>query len=89
MIARRLRTPLRDLEAPVETIKTLETRPGRLFSNERAEYVEPDVVAVKTGGEWAIQLNDDGLPKLRISRAYRTMLQRMQREEGEVEAAIS
>ena len=86
LIARRLRTPLRDLEAPVETIKTLETRPGRLFSNERAEYVEPDVVAVKTGGEWAIQLNDDGLPKLRISRAYRTMLQRMQREEGEVEA---
>lgn len=85
-IARRLRTPLRDLEAPVETIKTLETRPGRLFSNERAEYVEPDVVAVKTGGEWAIQLNDDGLPKLRISRAYRTMLQRMQREEGEAEA---
>lgn len=85
-IARRLRTPLPTLEAPVEAIKALETRPGRLFSNERTEYVEPDVVAVKTGGEWAIQLNDDGLPKLRISRAYRTMLQRIQREEGEAEA---
>lgn len=85
-IARHLRTPLPALEAPVEAIKALETRPGRLFSHERTEYVEPDVVAVKTGGEWAIQLNDDGLPKLRISRAYRTMLQRMQREEGEAEA---
>lgn len=86
LIARRLRTPLPAIEAPVETIKALETRPGRLFSNERTEYVEPDVVALKTGGEWAIQLNDDGLPKLRISRAYRAMLQRMQREEGEAEA---
>ena len=86
LVARRLRTPLPALEAPVEEIKALETRPGRLFSRERAEYVEPDVEAVKTGGEWAIQLNDDGLPKLRISRAYRAMLQRMQRDEGEAEA---
>ena len=85
-IARHLRVPLKTLEAPVEAIRALETRPGRLFSQERTEYVEPDVVAVKTGGEWAIQLNDDGLPKLRISRAYRTMLRRMQRDDGEAEA---
>lgn len=86
VVARRLRTPLADLEAPVEEIKALETRPGRQFSNDRTEYVEPDVVALKTGGEWAIQLNDDGLPKLRISRAYRRMLQRMQQDADQTEA---
>ncbi|MCY3969260.1 MAG: RNA polymerase factor sigma-54, partial [Acidobacteria bacterium] len=86
VVARRLRTPLADLEAPVEEIKTLETRPGRQFSNDRTEYVEPDVVALKTGGEWAIQLNDDGLPKLRISRAYRRMLQRMKQDADQAEA---
>lgn len=86
VVARRLRTPLADLEAPVEEIKALETRPGRQFSNDRTEYVEPDVVALKTGGEWAIQLNDDGLPKLRISRAYRRMLQRMQQDGDQTEA---
>ena len=86
LVARRLRTPLARLEAPVEEIKALETRPGRQFSNERVEYVEPDVVAVKTGGEWAIQLNDDGLPKLRISRAYRSMLRTMQRDGNQMEA---
>lgn len=86
LIARRLRIPLARLEAPVEEIKALETRPGRQFSNERVEYVEPDVVAVKTGGEWAIQLNDDGLPKLRISRAYRSMLRTMQRDGNQTEA---
>ena len=86
LIARRLRTPLAQLEAPVEEIKALEVRPGRQFSNERVEYVEPDVVALKTGGEWAIQLNDDGLPKLRISGAYRSMLRRMQRDGNQAEA---
>ena len=44
------------------------------------------MVAVRLGGEWAIQLNDDGLPKLRISRAYRRMLQRMQRDGNQTEA---
>ena len=86
LIARRLRTPLAQLEAPVEEIKALEVRPGRQFSNDRVEYVEPDVVAVKTGGEWAIQLNDDGLPKLRISHAYRKMLRRMQQDGNQAEA---
>ena len=86
LIARRLRTPLAQLEAPVEEIRALETRPGRQYSNDRVEYVEPDVVAVKTGGEWAIQLNDDGLPKLRISRAYRRMLREMQRDSNQLEA---
>ena len=86
LVARRLRTPLAQLEAPVEEIKALETRPGRQYSNDRAEYVEPDVVAVKSGGEWALQLNDDGLPKLRISRAYRRMLRRTQRDGNQTEA---
>ena len=86
LVARRLRTPLAQLEAPVEEIKALETRPGRQYSNDRAEYVEPDVVAVKSGGEWAIQLNDDGLPKLRVSRAYRRMLRRTQRDGNQTEA---
>ena len=86
LIARRLRMPLSQLEAPVEEIKALQTRPGRQFSNDRVEYVEPDVVAVKTGGEWAIQLNDDGLPRLRISGAYRRMLRQMERDSSQTEA---
>jgi len=40
----------------------------------------------KVGGEYVIQLNDDGLPRLRISRSYRRMLQQMKREDGQAEA---
>jgi RNA polymerase sigma-54 factor len=38
------------------------------------------------GEEYVVQLNDDGLPKLRISRAYRRMLQHMRHQAGENEA---
>ncbi len=81
VIARALEVTLADLEPVIEDIKTLQTRPGRKFTNDRTHYIEPDVYVLKVGDEYVIQLNDDGLPKLRISRAYRVMLKNL-RQEG-------
>ena len=85
-IARQLGCPLADLEPVIEHIKTLETRPGRKFSTDRTQYVEPDVVILKVGDDYVIQLNDDGMPRLRISKAYRQMLQKMRAERNQAEA---
>lgn len=85
-IARQLGVEVADLEPALAVIRTLETRPGRQYTNERAQYIEPDVVVVKVGDEYVIQLNDDGLPKLRISRAYRRMLRQMRAEGSQTEA---
>ena len=63
-----------ELQAVLEIIKNLEPKPGRKYSSERTIYVEPDVAVRKIGDEYVIQLNEDGLPKLRISAAYRRML---------------
>ncbi|MEZ5313062.1 MAG: hypothetical protein R2862_05090 [Thermoanaerobaculia bacterium] len=84
-IAKTLEMPLADLEPAIELIRTLETRPGREFNNERTHYIEPDVHVLKVGDEYVIQLNDDGLPKLRISRTYRRMLQQMRCQAGQSE----
>ncbi len=73
-LARSLGTGMSQLQAVVEIIKNLEPKPGRKYSNERTIYVEPDVAVRKIGDEYVIQLNEDGLPKLRISAAYRRML---------------
>jgi RNA polymerase sigma-54 factor len=85
-LARELPIPLAELEPAVDLIRSLETRPGRKFTSERTQYVEPDVVIVKVGGDYVIQLNDDGLPRLRVSKAYRRMLQNMRREGKQAEA---
>jgi RNA polymerase sigma-54 factor len=70
----------------VEAIRTLEIRPGRRYSRDETQYVEPDVAVIKVGDEYVIQLNDDGLPRLRVSRSYRRMLQKMRDQGGESEA---
>jgi RNA polymerase sigma-54 factor len=85
-VAKKLGIELAELEQAVELVRTLETHPGRKFSTDRPHYIEPDVFVRRVGEEYVIQLNDDGLPRLRVSRAYRRMLQSMRTEGRQSEA---
>ena len=85
-VAKKLGVELPELEEALEVVKTLETHPGRRFSTDRPHYIEPDVFVRRVGDEYIIQLNDDGLPRLRVSRAYRRMLQTMRSEGRQTEA---
>jgi len=85
-VAKKLGVELAELEEALELIRTLETKPGRRFSTDRPHYIEPDVFVRRVGEEYVIQLNDDGLPRLRVSRAYRRMLQTMRSAGKENEA---
>ncbi|MEW5807466.1 MAG: RNA polymerase factor sigma-54 [Acidobacteriota bacterium] len=67
---------MKKLESYIEIIKGLEPKPGRKYSTEKSHYVIPDVYVFKVEDEWVIQLNDEGLPKLRISPMYRRMAER-------------
>ncbi len=67
----------------LEIIRALSPRPGSRFSPDKSAYILPDVFVVKEGDEYKIVLNDDGLPKLRISPTYRRMLD--QKEPGSEE----
>jgi RNA polymerase sigma-54 factor len=85
-LAKALDVPLRELEPAVEVIRALDTHPGRKYSTERAHYVEPDVMIVKVGDEYIIQLNDDGLPRLQVSKRYRQLLHKWRAEKRQSEA---
>ena len=79
-IGRRCRVSLVEVEAAVELIQSLNPKPGTVYSTEPSRYIVPDVTVIKDGGTYRVVLNEDGLPKLRISRLYRQML----RSGGEV-----
>jgi RNA polymerase sigma-54 factor len=85
-VAKKMGAELHELEPAVERIKTLETRPGRGFATDRTHYIEPDVYVRKVGQDWVIQINDDGMPRLRVSKAYRKMLAKMRKEGRQAEA---
>jgi RNA polymerase sigma-54 factor len=73
-LAKTLSVGMSEIQAAFEIIKNLEPKPGRKYTSERTIYVEPDVFVRKIGDEYVIQLSEDGLPKLRISAAYRKLL---------------
>ena len=64
----------RGVAPPRDHPRALDPRPGNRYSPNQSAYILPDVFVVKEGDEYKIVLNDDGLPKLRISPTYRRML---------------
>jgi RNA polymerase sigma-54 factor len=72
----------------LEIIRGLSPRPGNRYSSKRSDYVLPDVFVVKEGDEYKILLNDDGLPKLRISPTYRRMLDNKEPGSEETRAYV-
>ncbi|MGD9022232.1 MAG: RNA polymerase factor sigma-54 [Deltaproteobacteria bacterium] len=73
-VARALGIGLDDVIAAVEVITRMEPKPGRQYSDEEPQYISPDVFIYKVGDEYVIVLNEDGMPKLRISSFYREAL---------------
>ncbi|MBI4209672.1 MAG: RNA polymerase factor sigma-54 [Deltaproteobacteria bacterium] len=87
------------VEAVVEAgklISKMEPKPGRLFVSEEPIYIIPDIYVYKSGDDYTVQINEDGLPRLRISHIYRRLLQEGSRQcedakkyiEGKIRSAI-
>ena len=74
-IAQQYNLPLKDIMSAVKIIEGLEPKPGRNFSNYNTNYVVPDVFLVKIADGYQIILNDEGLPRLRVSSFYKKLIQ--------------
>lgn len=67
----------RDIEDVVEMCKiiyAMDPKPGRAFVSSETHYVTPDVYVYKVGDDYVVSLNEDGLPRLKISNFYKNML---------------
>jgi len=73
-LARALDIPPQDVKYHIELIKSLDPAPGRKYSEEKTSYVVPDIIVTKEADEWTVRLNDEGLPRLRISGYYKQLL---------------
>ena len=73
-LARELAVTIEQIAEASKLISVLEPKPGRDFSDADTRYVTPDVYVHKVGEEYIVTLNDEGLPRLRVSSFYRRML---------------
>jgi RNA polymerase sigma-54 factor len=74
-IAQQYNLPLQDIMVAIKIIEGLEPKPGRNFSSDSVNYIVPDVYLVKTADGYQILLNDEGLPRLKVSGFYRKLIQ--------------
>ncbi len=73
-LAAKLNTSIDEILAAVKIIEGLEPRPGRNYSGEEPLHIVPDVFVEESDGKFIITLNDEGVPKLRLSNYYRKLL---------------
>ena len=59
-------------------LHSLNPKPGRTISAEETQYVIPDIYIVNIGGEFQVKLNDDGVPRLRVSNLYKNLIKQGQ-----------
>ncbi len=87
-VSRKLGIAIEDVAAAAKVIGRLEPRPGRAFGGDDPVYIVPDIYLYKIGDELHIVLNDDGLPRLRISNLYRDVLTRGSQSSKDTRAYV-
>lgn len=73
-IASALKIPLKKVIELAAMITSYDPRPGRNYSVGDVRYVVPDVLVYKLGGEYVVIVNDEGMPRLRVSNFYKKIL---------------
>jgi RNA polymerase sigma-54 factor len=73
-LAKQYNVSLDGVMMAVSIVEGLEPKPARNLSTSAAAYIVPDVYLVRTEEGYQIILNDDGLPRLRLSNEYKKLL---------------
>lgn len=74
ILARKLGVPLEQVSRAADFISTLDPRPASRFTASTNTYVSPDIIVERQGGDWVPVMNNDDLPQLRLSNAYKDLL---------------
>ena len=73
-LAKALNVPEEEIQRAIKLITALEPKPGRNYGDGDIRYVTPDVHVHKIGDEYIVTLNEEGLPRLKVSNSYRHLL---------------
>lgn len=73
-IAKAMNLPIEDVVDMCKIIYSMDPKPGRAYMPQDTQFVTPDVYVYKVGDEYMVALNEDGLPRLRISNLYKNIL---------------
>jgi len=73
-IARGLGISNEEAQDAVNNIALLEPNPGRAFQADNHQYIVPEVFVQQVGDDYIVSTNNDQVPHLRISNAYKDLM---------------
>lgn len=73
-IAKSMNLSVEDVHDLCKIIYNMEPKPGRSYAIHDTHYVTPDVYVYKVGDDYLVSLNEDGLPRLRVSNLYKNVM---------------
>ncbi len=73
-IAKATKTTIEEVAAAIQIITNLDPRPGRAYSTEDVQYIVPDIYVYKVDDDYVVTLNEEDLPRLKISQYYKETL---------------
>ncbi|MDW7980314.1 MAG: RNA polymerase sigma-54 factor [Verrucomicrobiales bacterium] len=75
-IAKALGVSKADVQEAMERISRLDPRPGRQYAPDNDQYVVPEVFVTRSGDDFVVTLNNEQIPRLRISNTYKELMSR-------------
>lgn len=88
-IAKQYGVEPKEVQDAVDELARLDPKPGLRFLPSDDEYVVPDLVVEKIDGDYRVFLNDQGMPRLRISRVYQNLAGDKKQFTGETREFIT
>ncbi|MCO7244843.1 RNA polymerase factor sigma-54 [Halomonas sp. Mc5H-6] len=81
LLKRRLGLDDAQLDDVIQLIRSLDPRPGSVYSATDDSYVIPDLVVHHDNEGWHLELNPEALPKLRIQPDYASLIKRADKSQ--------
>ena len=73
-IAKAAGVSVQTVSQAAKVISLLEPKPARDYGGQEAAYIVPDVIIHKMGEEYVVALNEEAVPRLRLSGYYQRVL---------------
>ncbi len=74
VIAKKLEITLEEVKEAFNLVTRLNPKPGEGLSDEKLNYIVPDLIVTQVGNDFEIYLNDGTIPNFRVNNEYRDLV---------------
>jgi RNA polymerase sigma-54 factor len=85
IIAKTCGNSVEEVMQVMEVLSQFYPKPGLLIAPTETQFTIPDVFVYEIAGEYRVKVNDEGIPKLRISKNYLKLIKTVSKSESERE----